>query len=115
MNKRTTLFLIRPKLLTSWGILHIIIQIHTFKHKTEISDHENIGIDTLLMVIACTDMQISTIIGFSVMAALIKGFQIQSHIPDPASNIFFMIWGGGGGGGVKPRQKMESIHVALFT
>ena len=26
--------------------------------KTEISDHENIGIDTLIVLIACTDMQI---------------------------------------------------------
>ena len=108
MNKRTTLFLIRPKLLTSWDILHIIFRYTLLNTKTEISDHENIGIDTLLMVIACTDMQILTNIGFSVMAALIKGFGVQSHTPDPPATPFYDKGG-------KPHQKMESIHAALFT
>ena len=62
------------------------------------SDHENIGIDTLLMVIACTDMQTLPIIGFSVMAALIKGFRIQSHTPDLPETLFYDKGGGGGGG-----------------
>ena len=56
--------------------------------KIEISDHENIGIGNSIMVIAYTDMQILTIIGFSVMAALIKGFRIQSHTPDLPAHIF---------------------------
>ena len=84
--------LIRPKLLASWGIVHIIIiQIQTFKHQTEISDHENIGIDTLIMAIACTDIDID----FSVMGALIKRFRVQSHActPQTCQQHFFMMRG----------------------
>ena len=54
MNKRTTLFLMRPKLLTSWGILHIIFRYTLLNTKTEISDHENIGIDSVSVPIIAT-------------------------------------------------------------
>jgi len=37
-------------------------------------------------------MQILTRIGVSVMMALIKGFQVQSHTPDPAATLFLMKW-----------------------
>ena len=47
-------------------------------------------------------------IGFSVMAALIKGFRVQSHTPDPPATHFYDEVG-------RPHQKMGSIVVALFT
>ena len=89
MNKRTALF----------SILHIIIQIQT---KTEISDHENIGINT------GDSMYRYAHIDFSLMAALIKGFWVQGHTPDTPATLFYDEGG-------KPHQKMGSIHVALFT
>ena len=76
--------------------------------KFEISDHENIGIDTFLVVIACTVIKILTDIGFSVMAALIKTFRVQSHAPDPPATLFYDEGG-------KPHRKIKSIHVALFA
>ena len=54
------------------------------------------------MVIACTDMQILTNIGFSVMAALIKGFGVQSHTPDPPATLFYDKGG-------KPHQKINLL------
>ena len=46
-------------------------------------------------------MQISTNTGFSVMAALIKGFRVQSHTPDPPAPATLFYDKGG-----KPHQKM---------
>ena len=67
------------------------------------------GIDTLFVVLACTVMQILTkIIGFSVMVALIKGFRVQSHTPDPPATHFYDEVG-------RPHQKVGSIVVALFA
>ena len=66
------------------------------------------GIDTLFVVLTCMVMQILTKIGFSVMAALIKGFWVQSHTPDPPATHFYDEVG-------RSHQKMGSIVVALFT
>ena len=66
--------------------LHRHILLNT---KTAITDHEIMGVDTLLLVLAYTVKQISTRIGYSVMASLIKGFRVQSHTPDPAATLFF--------------------------
>ncbi len=52
-------------------------------------------------------MQILTKIGFSVMAALIKGFWVRSHAPDPAATLFYDEVG-------RPHPKMGSTIVALF-
>ncbi len=47
-------------------------------------------------------------IAFSVMAALIKGFGVRSHAPDPATTLFYDEVG-------RPHPKMGSTIVALFT
>ena len=79
-----------------------------FNTKFEISDHENIGTDTFLVLIACTVIKILTDIDFSVMAALIKAFRVQSRTPDPPATLFYDEGG-------KPHQKIKSIAVALFA
>ena len=76
--------------------------------KTESTDHENMGIDTLFVMLVCAVKQILTNTGFSVMASLIKVFRVQSHTPDPAATHFFDDVG-------RPYQSMESKIVALFT
>ena len=48
------------------------------------------------MAIASTDMQID----FSLMAALIKVFRVQSHTPDPSATLFYDEGG-------KPQQKLD--------
>ena len=47
------------------------------------------GIDTLLVVLACTVMQILTKTHYSVMVELIVGFRVESHTPDPAATHFY--------------------------
>ncbi len=65
-------------------------------------------IDTLLVVLACIWLQILTKIVFLVMAALIKGFGVRNHAPDPAATLFYDEVG-------RPHPKMGSTFVALFT
>ena len=52
---------------------------HFLNSEIEFLDHENMGIDTLVELLVYIVMQILTKIGFSVIAALIKGFRVQSH------------------------------------
>jgi uncharacterized membrane protein len=59
-----------------------------YRRKTTISDHENIGIDTLFMVLGCAAMQILTTLGFSVMVAPIKD-KATPQTPDPAATHFY--------------------------
>ena len=66
------------------------------------------GINTLVELLVYIVMQILTKIGFSVMAALINGFQVQSHTQDPAATCFYDEGG-------RPHQKMKFTIVALFT
>ena len=81
------------------------MNVHT---KFEISDHENMGIDTFFVVIACMIIKILTDIGFLLMAALIKTFRVQSHAPDSPATLFY-------DEGCKPHRKIKSLHVALFA
>ena len=82
---------------------------HFLKSEIEFLDHENMGIDTLVELLVYTIvMQILTKIGFSVMAALIKGFRVQSHTQDPAATRFYDEGG-------RSHQKMRFTIVALFT
>ena len=62
---------------------------HFLNSEIEFLDHENMGIDTLVELLVYIVMQILTKIGFSVMAALIKGFRVQSHTQDPAAKRFY--------------------------
>ena len=66
------------------------------------------GIDTLVELLVYIVMQILTKIGFSVMAALIKEFRVQSHTQDPAATRFYDEGG-------RLHQKMRFTIVALFT
>ena len=86
----------------------IIIDKTLFNTKLQSLTMRACGIDTLLVVLACMVMQILTKIGFSVMVALIMGFRVQSHTPDPPATHFYDEMG-------RPHQKMRSIVVALFT
>ena len=79
---------------------------HFLNSEIEFLDHENMGIDTLVELLVYIVMQILTKIGFSVMAALIKGFLVQSHTP--AATRFYDEGG-------RPHQKMRFTIVALFT
>ena len=55
---------------------------HFLDSEIDFLDHENMGIDTLVELLVYVFMQILTKIGISVMAALIKGFRVQSHTQD---------------------------------
>ena len=81
---------------------------HFLNSEIEFHDHENMGIDTLVELLVYIVMQILTKIGISVMAALIKGFRVQSHTQDPAATRFYDEGG-------RPHQKMRFTIVALFT
>ena len=81
---------------------------HFLNSEIEYLDHENMGIDTLVELLVYIVMQILTKIGFSAMAALIKGYWVQSHTQDPAAIRFYDEGG-------RPHQKMRFTSVALFT
>ena len=73
-----------------------------------IIDHDNMGVDTLFVILPCLVMQILTKIGFSIMASLNERFQGQSHTPDPAAIDLFHAGG-------FFYQPMRSNASALFT
>ena len=66
------------------------------------------GIDTLVeLLVYIVVMQILTKMVFSVMAALIKGFRVQSHTQDPAAIRFYDEGG-------RPHQKNEVHNCGPF-
>ena len=66
------------------------------------------GRETLVELLVYIVMQILIKIGYSVMAALIKGFQVQSHTQDPAATRYYDEGG-------RLHQKLRFTIVALFT
>ena len=86
----------------------VILSMHFLNSEIEFLDHENMGIDTLVELLVYIVMQILTKIGFSEMAALIKGFRVQSHTQDTAATRFYDEGG-------RPHQKIRFTMVALFT
>ena len=82
---------------------------HFLNSEIEILDHENMGIDTLVELLVYIVMQILTkIVVFSVMAALIKGFRVQSHTQDPAATRFY-------DKGSRLHQNIRFTIVAVFS
>ena len=71
-------------------------------------DHENIGVDTLFVILSCIFFQILSKIGLSVMASLIEWFRGESHGSDTAAMYFCDVGGW-------PHQPMRSNVPALFT
>ena len=82
-----------------WQLIFAILG-HTFifNTKSEISDHENIGKDIFLVVIACMVIKI----GFSIMVSLIMAFWVYNAAPQTRQQHFFYDEGG------KPHQKKKS-------